>query len=244
MNVYADLLSKGYYLSKSTEIFTSSELSSLYQCVKEDIKDSFIDKKNNDWMYFITCVWPDNDENKNKSIPFNKIEEKLELVAKEATYVQQSWFFKFYTAIKNVPLTNKYFEKKVTDYVSKLYNTGNGIVEGSTTVTYYRKNDFISVHQDGRNHNRICGMLIYLTPEEEYKSEYGGKLLLQPATDNTHCDPEDYHRMKIQVEPTSPNMVILDFSKNNIYHAVEKCTEDFNRTAILTFFTLRYPSAL
>lgn len=245
MKVYTDLMSTGYYLGKSTEIFTTDELSSLYQSVKLDIQESFVDKKNNDWMYFITCVWPDNDENKNKSTPYDKLEEKLKLVAKEARYVQQSWFFKFYSAVKNRIITNHVIENKLKDYISKIYNVGNGTLEVNTSITYYRKNDFISVHRDGRNTNRICGLLIYLTPEEEYKPEYGGKLLLRPVTEkNINCSEEDYHLLNIQVEPIKHNMVILDFTKHNIYHAVEKCHEDFNRTAILSFVTLKYPSAL
>ena len=243
MNVYDQLITNGYYVGKSTEILSPFELSELRHGVEHDIKISFTEEKNNDWMYFLTCAWSDNkDDYKNKPIPYENIQEKLNLIAQEDVYIQQSWFYKAYTSLKKIPLPKNALNVKLTKYISKIYNLDFDNIDGTPTVTYYRKNDFISVHRDGKNEDRICGMLIYLGSPIQYKQEFGGRLLLRSSQEQTHINPEDYHIMDIKVEPVAPNMVILDFSKHDIFHAVEKCTENFYRTALITFFSLKNSS--
>lgn len=246
MEIYNQLITNGYYIGKSTEIFSPFELAKIRKSIQSDIKISFTENNNNDWLYFLTCAWKNDlnkDDHLNKPVSFEKIQEKLDYIKQNDGFIQQSWFFKSYTALKDVPLFNDVVEHKLKNYVSKIYNIKYDDVEGSPMVTYYRKNDFISVHRDGKNERRICGMLIYFATENDYKKEYGGRLLLSPADEQTPLmKPEDYHLLDIGIEPTAPNMVVLDFTKHNIYHAVEKCTKDFFRTAFIIFFTLRKSS--
>ncbi len=245
MEIYNQLITNGYYIGKSTEIFSPFELAKIRNAIQSDIKTSFAENNNNDWMYFLTCAWKteaNKDDQLNKPITFEKIQEKLDSVKKNDAFIQQSWFFKSYPDLKYLPLLKSVVENKLKNYVAKIYNINYDDIEGGPMVTYYRKNDFISVHRDGKNEGRICGILVYFATQNNYKKEYGGRLLLSPAKEQTHMEPEDYDLLNIRIEPTAPNMVILDFTKNNIFHAVEKCYEDFYRTAFIVFFSLTKPS--
>lgn len=246
MTPYEYLMKTGYYVANVMEVFSTSQISKIRRCVKEDIEYNFKQRKpeHNNWQYFITCNWPDKDPNKNGSVRYSQIQNKLKQIEDEGAEINQSWFHKNYFELAEVPIPPDLVYPRLDNYIAKIYNTNEKLVTGFPSVTYYTKNDFIAVHQDGRNKNRICGLLIYLESPESYKKEYGGRLLLQSADQEVAVGEKDYDLLPVAIDPVSPNMVILDFTKHNIFHAVEKCYENFYRTALLTFFTLDQQSGL
>jgi len=236
MTIYENLLEYGYYNGSSLEIFTPDEIRKLQDYIIRNIQRSFVNEKKNDWYYFLSCDWPDKDPSKNKTLKYSEIPEQLQKIKDESATVTQSWYYKPYLDLSDKPLEFDVIYKKMNSYIAKIYNLDEKNVSGYPNITYYDKNDFIDVHEDGKNINRICGLLLYLTPEENYKKEYGGKLYLRPADLPIHPIEYTLEHLPIHVDPISPNMVILDFTKHNILHAVEKCYKNFYRTALLTFF--------
>ena len=84
----------------------------------------------------------------------------------------------------------------------------------------YTKNNFIELHQDGYVEGRLCVILIYLN--DDYKEGYGGELVINKSN---------------IVKPEFGNIVILDFTKNNVYHSVNSVLDDnFKRFAFIRFF--------
>lgn len=95
-------------------------------------------------------------------------------------------------------------------------------------ITWYTEGDYITSHNDGPTGNRLCALLIYLTPEKYYKPGNGGELVLQ-----------DERNFVDLVYPMLGNYAVIDFTKNNPYHGVHKVLGDFNRFAYLNFITVQ-----
>lgn len=102
----------------------------------------------------------------------------------------------------------------------KIINQETSIVRG-TDVTLYLKNNYINAHQDSEgDFNRLCVMLIYLN--EDWENGYGGEIVVDE---------------ELVIPPSFGNVVILDFTQNNISHEVLKIVnEDFERFALIKFF--------
>lgn len=86
-----------------------------------------------------------------------------------------------------------------------------------STLTLFTKGCFINEHIDGRNKDRIAGILIYLN--KNYNEENGGCLILE---DDTKIIPE-YGRV-----------VVIDYTQNSIKHSVTPVIEN-DRKAICAF---------
>ncbi len=244
MNVYEQLMKTGYYLGSSREIFNPLEITKLSCGIHSDIDYNFQNDVANDWDYTICCHWPDRDISKNKDIHAHEVPNKLKQIKEEGAEITQSWYYKRYCNLKDVPINPEIVYSKLNSYVAKIYNLDVSNVAGFPKVTYYTKGDFIAVHKDGRNQNRICGILVYLNSPDAYQEDYGGRLLLQPANEYQDVGEWDFDLLPTKVDPISNNMVVIDFTKHNILHAVEKCYTNFYRTAILVFFHLQKPSGL
>lgn len=94
-------------------------------------------------------------------------------------------------------------------------------------LTWYTEGDFIKMHNDGPINDRLCGVLIYLTPKEYYNVGNGGELILQNRKNTVDI-----------VYPILGNYAVIDFTKNTPFHAVHKVIGDFNRFAYLHFVIL------
>jgi Rps23 Pro-64 3,4-dihydroxylase Tpa1-like proline 4-hydroxylase len=96
--------------------------------------------------------------------------------------------------------------------------------------TWYTEGDFINMHDDGpinTSSNRLCAVLIYLTPFELYNIGNGGELVLQSKKNVIDI-----------VYPILGNFTVIDFTKNSPKHGVHKVIGDFNRFAYLHFVIL------
>jgi hypothetical protein len=84
------------------------------------------------------------------------------------------------------------------------------------------------MHDDGPSNNRICALLIYLTPSEFYKIGNGGELVLKNRQNTIDI-----------VYPILGNYAIIDFTKNSPVHSVHKVVGDFNRFSYLNFIEIK-----
>ena len=93
-------------------------------------------------------------------------------------------------------------------------------ISAGTDITLYVKDNYISGHADGIDGTRLCVLLMYLN--DDWESGYGGEIVVNE---------------EITIPPLFGNIVILDFTENNIEHEVPKViNENFERFAIIKFF--------
>lgn len=85
------------------------------------------------------------------------------------------------------------------------------------SVTLFTQDCFINEHNDGKDPNRIAGILIYLN--KNYDEANGGCLILENKT---------------KIVPEYGRVVIIDYTKNTVQHAVTKVLKN-DRKAICAF---------
>lgn len=140
-------------------------------------------------------------------------------------HVSQCWYF--IPAIENTKIKeilSDIYLKTIWDlYSTDIINHSvyhRNVISNGTELSLYTKNNFIELHQDGYNENRLCVVLIYLN--DDYQIGYGGELIVGEST---------------IIKPEFGNIVILDFTKNNVNHEVLRVIDDnFKRFAFIKFF--------
>lgn len=85
------------------------------------------------------------------------------------------------------------------------------------SVTLFTKDCFINEHNDGKDPNRIAGILIYLN--KNYDEKNGGCLSLKGET---------------TIVPEYGRVVVIDYTQNTVQHAVTKVIKN-DRKAICAF---------
>lgn len=113
--------------------------------------------------------------------------------------------------------------------VNHYYNKGIEATDFKSVaqITWYTEGDFIKMHDDGLVNDRLCALLIYLTPDVYYNMN-GGELVLK----------DKYEHIDI-VYPVLGNYGVLDFTQSMPIHSVHKVIGDFNRFAYLHFVVLK-----
>lgn len=89
----------------------------------------------------------------------------------------------------------------------------------------YEDGHFIQEHNDGKNIGRVCGLIIYLSDEDDYKNEGGGELVV-------HTNSKKIY----EISPVFGTFTLLDFTKNNIRHSVNEVKNGFKRYSFIYFF--------
>lgn len=118
-----------------------------------------------------------------------------------------------------------YFREHIHNYLIKIYpELQNNIIDGDT-FTVYENGDFIQMHADGTHPERYCVVLLYLSDKKDYING-GGRLIVG-----------DDSRKLEYIEPTNDKFVLLDFTKNNLNHAVEMVKNNFQRFTYINFIS-------
>lgn len=86
-----------------------------------------------------------------------------------------------------------------------------------SSVTLFTQGCFINEHNDGKDPNRIAGILIYLN--KDYDETNGGCLILENET---------------KIVPEYGRVVIIDYTQNTVQHSVTTVLEN-DRKAICAF---------
>lgn len=111
-------------------------------------------------------------------------------------------------------ITHKEFKRK------SHINNQDPFIGAGTDISLYVKDNYISNHADGIDGTRLCVLLMYLN--DDWESGYGGEIVVNE---------------EITIPPLFGNVVILDFTENNVEHEVKKViNENFERFAIIKFF--------
>lgn len=240
MEIYDKLIRDGYYIGSSYDIFTEEELIGLEQDIKSDLNLGF-DSLNKQgvykWMYRLTSSCSP-DLSISDPIPYNQIEKTIKYLESMGSDIDQQWYFTNFCDLQKTPIDIVLAKQKISKYIQKIYNINEELQIEPLNVTFYKKGDFTNIHTDGFNQGRICAVLIYLCDPNNYTKDHGGRIFVQPRGHNFHNKKNTIDDMEVCIEPVRPYYLILDFTQNNLFHAVEICKQEFNRYALICFPTI------
>ena len=156
---------------------------------------------------------PDSFEKTNEN--FNNL--KNDILEKHGDNVYQAWYTLEY---------QEKFKSKIDSilkkYVQENYPEINEKLNYMWDYTLFDENCFIKEHIDGRDPNRVVGILIYLN--ENYDEKLGGNLkVINPETNE-----EEY------IVPELGNGILLDYTQHETSHEVTKVISG-KRKAICAF---------
>jgi GDP-L-fucose synthase len=212
-----DFINDGFYVGNTNEIF--DDMNQFYVNIDKVIENS---KDKSHYLYRFDYKLPDIGKEKyDESITKDKILERENYIKEKNGFVTQRWWeiVKFNEELKNV---KEYMEKKVAEYVTKIYPELKNNILHQNAFTIYENGDFIEEHMDGYNHGRKCVVLVYLSYKKDYING-GGELVIKE------------NGIEKIVEPFNENFTILDFTKNNPNHSVTPVKNDFVRFTYIDF---------
>jgi len=190
-----EILEKGYASFDITNEEELNLLSLIYDKISKDnfhtLKVSYNDIKSDHYVPY------DSFSNLNKV--------KNEILTKDN--LAQIWFATYDKSNEVSNLLKSVF--------SKYYD--NTDIQILDSITLYNEGCFIVPHIDGKDLNRIAGILIYLN--KDYNEQNGGNLIL---------------KNEIKIIPEYGRVVIIDYTQNSVEHEVTKVIEG-ERYAICAF---------
>ena len=158
---------------------------------------------------------------------FSNSKKLLEKLLDYEVHTDQSWFMGAISIETSlVQLIKKIYIKIISDYYKDYSDRISHSQFNNSDLTLYIKGNGIVPHSDGVDENRVCAILIYLN--DDYIDGVGGELII----DN-----------EVKVKPIIGQIAILDFTKSNPIHSVEKVISDnFERFAFLKFVYQNQPT--
>ena len=234
---------KNEYLSGSIWEFLTEEEEQYIKSLYSDILIKF--KDNTDLVTYLCSSMNDHPKCKQSGYydkeTFEEIKQYINFNGDELMQPHQQnklLHNDLFEAEKRFELEYKYFENtfykimntiaaKIVNYHYNKNITGDEFVQRAQ-LTWYTEGDFIKMHDDGPSNDRICALLIYLTPSDFYKIGNGGELVLKNRQNTIDI-----------VYPVLGNYAIIDFTKNSPVHSVHKVIGDFNRFSYLNFIEIK-----
>jgi 2OG-Fe(II) oxygenase superfamily len=116
--------------------------------------------------------------------------------------------------------------KFIRNFYPELKEDGSNI-HYQDAVSIYLDGDHSEIHRDGQNPGRLCVVLAYLTPEEEYNGSGDLVVIGDEQRDDNSYD--------LKVKPVRGNIAMLDFTKHNPFHGVLPVNPKFIRHCYISF---------
>jgi Rps23 Pro-64 3,4-dihydroxylase Tpa1-like proline 4-hydroxylase len=214
-----NLLAEGAFVGRLDELLTPEEYSHFID--QSIIAREFIQDNRN----LLSCRYDHSDrkDHEDHSISIDLVHEMDKHIKDNGFTVHQKWYY-----LNHGGLPNEYFrdltilitKKHYPDFPKDISNQ----FWGNATFTLYEEGNFINVHKDGLDPDRLCVVLIYFSDPESYTQHTGGELVITTAHDETK-----------KVEPVLGNYCVLDFSENNLHHSVSMVNGDFKRYTYVHF---------
>jgi hypothetical protein len=214
---------EGYYIGKTEEIFDDIELFKKYAkeiCEEgEDINTRF----SKGFRYRFEYPFSEKDNAPHVVTSLQEIKEREEHLEKNGYKTIQRWWERGLNMEVKDKVYSDFFRDSVDKFITKLYPQ---LIDNAThgdSITIYSDGDFLERHTDGRHEERYCVVLIYLSEKNDY-IDGGGKLIVGKNEKDLK-----------EVIPTNDTFVIMDFTKHDIIHEVEKVKNGFHRNTYITF---------
>lgn len=153
------------------------------------------------------------------------------------TRTTQQWYrmgLELYNAIDPKLASDYYkvdafFDNLFASFGEKVYPEYYGKKEQlkcASQYSIYKEGDFSELHFDGINPGRAFVIIVYFADPADHKPESGGELRIS-----------DKH-VETKVKPVYGNYAVLDFTRWNIGHAIERVNDNFTRFALQSFVGL------
>lgn len=124
---------------------------------------------------------------------------------------------------------DEFFTTLFSSFGEKVYPEYYGKKEQlkcASQYSIYKEGDFSELHFDGINPGRAFVIIVYFADPNSHKPNSGGELRIS-----------DKH-VEEKVKPVYGNYAVLDFTRWNIGHAIERVNDDFTRFALQSFVGL------
>jgi hypothetical protein len=216
MNRYESLLTNGYYIGNLNEIVTDMQEFDSY-IVR--IKKTFTDCIEDNYIYRnVIQMHPEY----SMFVELKDLDERREIIKKNNYSIGQQWY-ESVSSTAELLNCKYYFQDIVKNFITIPYpslNRTTNNIRYNDSFTVFTPGDFIENHIDGQDLARLCVVLIYLSDPNDY-NDGGGEFVLP---DNN-----------ITLLPLKGKYVILDFTKNNVRHAVNVVKNNFLRYSYIGF---------
>lgn len=201
-----ELVLNGTYTSETKE-----EIERLYSELTEEETDIKIsDSGQAVDGYFLNILSPNKDFDLHQKI-YNEIPHKYQTQIWYQNLIEEGASYDiFKMLIDKITLDNYYFKNL-------------DIIIPSIRETYYNMNCHITPHEDGVDENRLFVILLYLS--NNYKIGDGGEFNILGEN----------NLIKETITPEFGNVVVLDFTENNVKHSVNRVLRDYGRNALISF---------
>jgi Rps23 Pro-64 3,4-dihydroxylase Tpa1-like proline 4-hydroxylase len=192
-----------------------------------------------------------------QEVPMNRVEHRKKFVkdvitggATEIRTTQQWSRLDMSTHTSDLPLYNMqdFFETLIRKHTSLIYPelmAKKDTFKMATGFSMYEDGDFSEVHYDGINPGRACVIIIYYAEPSTWKEGDGGELLVCENAPKLKSEsgitviPTELSEQEVgRIEKCIPvygNYAIMDFSKFNIGHSIERVNNNFQRYTQQTF---------
>jgi hypothetical protein len=151
-------------------------------------------------------------------------DQKLEKIKQLNLLDTQRW----YESSSGADNLKQQFQNVVKKFIRNFYpeigeNFSN--LHAQDAISVYINGDHTQPHRDGQNPGRLCALLMYLTPETQYNNGAGELVINRDESTD----------VIMKVKPVRGNVVMLDFTKHNPFHAVDPVTNNFIRHCYISF---------
>ena len=229
------IVKNGYIHNNITNVLTENEILYLKELTKlfplvENNKEAILRGRLSTNKY----------ENKSEddTYSYQKMNEVYEYLVSNNLHFSQKWCFVSESELfkeadiemSKLSELNSFFKKISIKILNNAYidfSFEESDIRSDGGLTYYEDGDFIEMHADGVNETRLCVILLYLN--DGWKEGDGGQLVLQ----------NDNDVILERVAPIFGDYVILDFTQNNLRHAVTKIKNGFKRFTYAHFVEMR-----
>jgi hypothetical protein len=160
-------------------------------------------------------------------VPAHQREPRLKKMQELDLWETQRW----YESTGNPKFIRDRFQSIVNKFLKQFYPEVKDQyvnVHHQDAISVYLDGDHTQVHRDGQNQGRMCVVLAYLTPEEEYNNS--GELII--VGDEQTSDSTAY---TLKVKPVRGNVAMLDFNHHNPFHGVLPVNPEFIRHCYISF---------
>ena len=220
------LLNEGAFIGNIFDFLELDEIEYLKNLITK-IKEYAINERDTKlhcrYNYHLLETHPETGLNENDtfihSIKLSEVADRDAFVKEHNREILQKWF-----EFPGFDEECKYFNKISEKILKVFYPNENIDFSQMPNFTLYEDDHFIAPHSDGLNVGRVCGLIIYLSYEEDY-NDGGGELVIETNSNTEYV-----------IKPIFGTFSLLDFTKNNIRHSVNAVKNGFKRYSFIYFY--------
>jgi hypothetical protein len=220
------LLNEGAFIGNIFDFLELDEIEYLKNLITK-IKEYAVNERDTKlacrYNYHLLETNPETGLNENDtfihSIKLSEVADRDLFVKEHNREILQKWF-----EFPGFDEECKYFNEISKKILKVFYPNEHIDFSQMPNFTLYEDDHFIAPHSDGLNAGRVCGLIMYLSYEEDY-NDGGGELVIETNSNVEYI-----------IKPVFGTFSLLDFTKNNIRHSVNAVKNGFKRYSFIYFY--------